>query len=228
MARTYTLLELRTRVRRRADVGDFITDAEIDDYINESYADLFTMLVAAGENYDVSETTISISSATDTYSLPVDFYKIIGVDYKVTSTDQYITLFPFNENERNRTISGASSLPTGTIRVRYATIPDKLTSDSDTVDGIAGWEKYVILDAAIACKDKQEMSTSTLMAQKREMQKKIEEKAMMRDIGTPATITDITKSKAPIQATPLRYRLEGNSIRFVYMDADYLVDPWSV
>ena len=50
MADTVTLLQLRTRARRRADIESFTTrfpDAELDDEINESLARLYSILIAA-------------------------------------------------------------------------------------------------------------------------------------------------------------------------------------
>ena len=49
MARTRTRLELRDEVRQRADMvySDFVSDSEINRYINESISELYDMLIAA-------------------------------------------------------------------------------------------------------------------------------------------------------------------------------------
>ena len=88
-----TLLELRNRSRQRADMvnSKFVTDAELNTYINASYAELYDLLIASrGENYFVLSYNFTTSINQDTYALPADFYKLMGVDF-VTSSTQAIT-----------------------------------------------------------------------------------------------------------------------------------------
>lgn len=62
--------------------------------------------------------------------------------------------------------------------------------DSTSIDGIAGWEEYVIVDAAMKAKIKNEEDISALAMQKEEMKKRIESMAEGRDSGQPFRVSD--------------------------------------
>lgn len=63
-------------------------------------------------------------------------------------------------------------------------------NDATTLEGISGWEDYVILDMAIKAQIKQENDFSGLAAQKAEMRVRIEAMAESRDIGQPMRTSD--------------------------------------
>ena len=103
MARRVSLNELRSQVRYRSDMvnSQFITDAELDDYINSSTAELYDILIQKfGNDYYLSSSTTALVNGTAAYDLPDDFYKLVGVDYQLSSSDS-IALKQFNFNERN-------------------------------------------------------------------------------------------------------------------------------
>ena len=56
---TFTESDLRTRARRRADMENstFVSDAEIQDYLNSSISELHDFMVKSYEDYFVSEQT---------------------------------------------------------------------------------------------------------------------------------------------------------------------------
>jgi hypothetical protein len=84
-----TLLQLKDRSRQRADMenSEFVTDAELTIYINGSIAELHDLLVASyGSDYFLSSTTFSTVAGTESYSLPADFYKLMGVDVQVSGS----------------------------------------------------------------------------------------------------------------------------------------------
>jgi hypothetical protein len=218
MATTVTLSALRSSVRQRADMvnSQFITDAELNGYIQASYYELYDLLVEKyGDNYYVA-TPYSFSTDGTNYqfALPTDFFKLLGVDLQVSSgSGDYVTLHPFTFAERNRyavpnqrSLYGVTNLryklngnnlwlnplPSSgqTVRVWYvprATVP---ATDAATIDGISGWEEYVIVDAAIKCLQKEESDVSVLMAQKAQMRARIESIAANRDAANPATVAD--------------------------------------
>ena len=65
MARTRTRLELRTEVRQRADMvnSDFVTDNEINRYLNESISELYDMLISAkGQEWYIKTLTLNLVS----------------------------------------------------------------------------------------------------------------------------------------------------------------------
>jgi len=64
-------------------------------------------------------------------------------------------------------------------------------SDSTTMEGISGWEEYVVIDAAIKAQIKQESDFQPLMVQKQEMKQRIESMAEGRDIGQAHHVSDV-------------------------------------
>ncbi len=155
------------------------------------------------------------------YPLPSDFYKLMGVDLGLgtqspnNNPNGWLTLKKFMFISRNRHIFGdvqVSSLglsdlkyriegqnlefipqPSSnqTIRLRYIPRPITLLADSDILDGISGWDEYVIVDSAIKAMQKEESDVSILMAQKAALLKRIESAASNRDAGQPEVVSDV-------------------------------------
>jgi len=99
-----SLTELRTLTRQRADMenSQFVTDTELTRYLNNSWGELYNLIVENfNEDYYTTSSTISLSSGTDSYSLPSDFYKLRGVDLVVTSTES-VPLRRYNWSQRTR------------------------------------------------------------------------------------------------------------------------------
>lgn len=213
---TFTLSALRDQIRQRADIvrSQHITDAEINGYINASIRELRDLLIQQfGEDYFVSSSTIAVVAETDTYALPADFFKLLGVDLQQTNSE-WITLKPFMFSERNRyntnimrgvygsdftkyRIQGSSIIfrpvPTSsqTIKVWYVPMFTSLSLDADTWDGFNGWEEYVVIDGTIKCKAKEESTVEIEGAQKGALIKRIEEVAGNRDAGMSFRVADV-------------------------------------
>jgi len=99
-----SLTELRTLTRQRADMenSQFVTDTEVTRYLNNSWGELYSLISDNfNEDYYTTSTTFSLTSGTDSYDLPSDFYKSRGVDLVVTSTES-IPLRRYNWAERTR------------------------------------------------------------------------------------------------------------------------------
>lgn len=226
---TMTLSQLMTAIRQRSDMtpngyvaaltGDnfFVTEPELISYINQSYFELYDLIVAAfGNNYYVqSPYSFTTNGSSYLYPLPDDFYKLLGVDLAVAggTPSSWITLKHFEFNDRNRnsppnfqTFYGQSGLryrlngtniwftPTPanglTIQLWYVPRLTQLTSLSQTADGISGWTEYIIVDGAIKCLQKEESDVSILMAQKQALLLRIEAMAENRDAGPPPRVVD--------------------------------------
>lgn len=76
------------------------------------------------------------------------------------------------------------------VRIWYAPRPKALLLDFDMVDGISGWEQYVVVDAARKALIKEESDVQELVAEKRDLLMRINEAAENRDIGEPETVSD--------------------------------------
>lgn len=212
-----TLATFRQRARERADMvnSKFITDAELNTYINGSLTELYDLLLSSrGENYYIDVYSFTTSSSTDTYPLPNNFYKLMGVDY-VTSTTQAITLKAFRWQERNRfrepfynqriynlmyqiRNNNLVFIPTPNgnqqIKVWYIPRTQELTLDTDTFDGINGFEEYVVVDAAIKMRVKEESSVDELLLAKQKLEERIRSMSSGRDSTEPARVVDTDRS----------------------------------
>jgi hypothetical protein len=207
--RAYTLAEMRTRVRRRTDSehSAFVSDDELNGYISDGYARLIDILTKSGLAYFESTQTITTDGAVE-YNLPADYYGTVGVDYKRDA--QHWTEVPrLQVQERNRfTETGAEwalgyrivgtkirFYPTPAAgreyRHIYVPAPAKLTTDAQTIDGVAGWEKLVELLAARDVLAKEESSTTQVERQILEEIERIEEAAENRELASPHRIVDV-------------------------------------
>ena len=77
---------LRDEARQHADQvnSEFVTDAELNGYLNNSWSELYDILVSKyQDDYFLTSTSITVTSGTSTYSLPSDFYKARGVDLNI-------------------------------------------------------------------------------------------------------------------------------------------------
>jgi hypothetical protein len=214
-----TLGELKTQSRQRADMENstFIGDAELTSMINSSAAELLDLLIGVYEDYNLSSQNVSVVPNTDTYDLPSNFYKLRGVDLVLDANGNAVTLRPFNFGERNNYMF----TPTWNVvglpylryhlqgnRVRFVPIPSttqtvklwfipcltRLVDDGDVLDGVNGYEEYVIIDAAIKMRIKEETDTSELERQKANMIMRINSMAAARDAGEPERVTDNSRS----------------------------------
>lgn len=103
------------------------------------------------------------------------FYGITNLRYRITGSN--IQLVPLASSGQ-------------TFRIQYAPRPLTLMQDTDTIDGVSGYEELIIIDAAIKAMQKEESDCSILMAQKAEMLNEIESAAANRDIGEPECVSD--------------------------------------
>lgn len=125
MSTTMTLAQLRTAVRQRSDQvnSQFISDAELNSYINQSYFELYDILIQKyGDNYYSADPvvfatdgesmqfplpngTLSFTNGRTNeagYIAPA-FYKLLGVDLQLANQVQsFVTIRPFNFSDRNR------------------------------------------------------------------------------------------------------------------------------
>lgn len=214
-----SLSSLRTRVRARADMknSSFVEDDELNQYINSSYQELYDILVASFEDYyTLPAVAFTIASGVNYYTLPSDFYKLRGVDGNLDGSNYY-TLQPFNFADRNNFNQNLGVLnaaqyqnqyrivgdrlyltpednASGTYRLWYIPKATTLANDTDTLDGVNGWEEYIVVDAARKCLAKEESDTSFLVQEKEMLRQRISAMAARRDAGMPKSITDLRES----------------------------------
>lgn len=125
MSTTMTLAQLRTATRQRSDMvnSQFVSDDELNSYINQSYFELYDILIQKyGDNYYSADPVVfATNGQTMQYELPNGvlsftngrtrtagyiapaFYKLLGVDLQLANQyDSFVTIRPFNFSDRNR------------------------------------------------------------------------------------------------------------------------------
>lgn len=106
----------------------------------------------------------------------------------------------------------------GVVQVTQPVVPLFFWTDATTIDGISGWEEYVILGAAIKAQIKQEQPIGELVTLKDAMKKRIEAMAEARDAGQAHHVSDLLSlntSSLSLGGANLKYRLTGSQIQFV-------------
>jgi hypothetical protein len=144
------------------------------------------------------------------------FFKLLGVDLQVQgATNGWLTLKRFPFTERNRftfpnvqlgygrrdmlmyrpigNMLWLTPIPSGgqTIRIFYVPRLSVPTQDTDVIDGVNGWEEYLVIDAAIKALQKEESDVSVLAAQKAAIIARLEAEAENRDAGSPERVADV-------------------------------------
>lgn len=136
------LSQLRTMSRQRADRvnSPFITDSELNVYINQSYFELYDMLVTLYEDYYMAvpallQTTGAsvqqyplpdgitpfVEYLTGNSFIPKPFYKLLGVDCGLANnTNAWVSLHKFDFISRNRYVfPNVTSTYLGVFNLRY-------------------------------------------------------------------------------------------------------------
>jgi len=208
---------LRLAAQQRADRvnSNFVGTAEWNSYINQSYFELYDLLVDAYEDYFMTSTQFTTNGTDNYFTLPTDFYKLLGVDLGLQSSNGRVTLKKYDFIERNRYVfPNLNANFLGVFNLRYRLMGNRLTfiptpsaaqnvtvwyipklsvllQDTDVANGISGWTEYVIVDAAIKALQKEESNEAVqvLFIQKQALIKRIEEAAMNRDAGQGDTIS---------------------------------------
>lgn len=151
-----------------------------------------------------SSGTIGVSDVTDL---------LVGMSVAGSGIPSGATIGSINTS--NNTITLANSI-TATLTQPYVAL--FMWRDDASIDGIAGWEEFIIIDAAIKALIKQERPIDALVLQKNAMKARIEAMAEGRDAGQAHHVSDVISINTPIittGATNLKYRLLGTQIQFI-------------
>lgn len=217
MARTRTMANLIADVRLRAD-NQVFADADITEFINQSIADFTDMLVVNdGASYFQKEVTFTTTANVATVSLASvasDFYKVVGVWWQISSGFAPIKRYSQMESEAIVPSAGwfyngsvwynieagnirfvPTPLTAHTIKLKYIPYAVRIVSGGagDPLDGVNGWEEWVIVDAALKCLEREgadPQELQPLMARRDRKEQRILE-AIERDQSEPARIQDV-------------------------------------
>lgn len=220
MAKNVSGQTLITETQKRADV-EGATDrhprSDILRYVNQGCAELYDLLIEArGAAYyrDATPWSITTTAETTLYtsSYPSDFYRLISVRVSDGTVQQPLIPFTPLEEPGLRTTGVAAYFPTHyemrpngicilpehqagmTITVEHIpAITDLTDSGSSYLDGINGWEEYVVCFAArcIAVKDEEFELVRALDADMARLKARIAKLAPNRDAFRPRRVQDV-------------------------------------
>ena len=199
------------------DPNGFITTANWTSWINSAISHVYRLLVRCyGENYYYATLQYAPVQGQASYPLPDDFYKAIGVDIALDSVgSNWQNALPYQVKQRNMFTQGyvpvavvspwyaryqfqdgninwipANQAPQTAFRINYTPAPPLLAADSDTFDGIAGFEERVVIAAALRAKDKMESDATVLLQRRQDWVKQIEVDGRNRDAAEPLRKVD--------------------------------------
>lgn len=188
MARTVTVSSIISQVRQRADIEnetDRFPDSELATYVSQSWAELYNQLVTQNNDLYLSGFNITLTPGVDTYALPADYYLDRGLDFTAQGYTYSLARWSFEERELYQFVGTYTyGMPTAyrvigtnvvfkptpqssgvTARLWYYPAPVVLNIGS-SVDGIAGFEEFLVADAAIKCLEKDSRQSQSLVDMK--------------------------------------------------------------
>ena len=211
---TITISNTILMARQKSDMENtsFVTDAEIISKLNSAWQKLYNLIIDTSKTYYLTTYPITLTSATE-YSLPVDFWKLLGVDYRDSATAKPRNVWPKQFAERNRrtnywydapmayilkadkiAIIPNTITPTGFIDVHYAAEPVAITTTSQTLHVPPFGEEWLACRVAIEMLAKEESDASIVGAMKEEAERELIASLRMRDIGAPDSAVDVAAS----------------------------------
>jgi hypothetical protein len=218
MARTATRLELQNRAYARGDFAsqtDRFPVTEVQGYINESVADFHDFLIGAwGADYFETDYSLTTSAGTTLYPLPADFYQLLRVEVNSgtsrteclpaqrgerawlrdtqTRHSQYPTRYAVRGSQLELLPSPASAY---SVTLEYVPCSARLTNDASTIDGVNGWDEWVVDDVArkMALKDGDNAFVDRMLQDMGRIEARIRAMAPKRDRGERRVIDVLTR-----------------------------------
>lgn len=212
-----TLLQLRDRVRDRADLEastDRHPDAELTGYINNAARKLYALAHQGGLLRVQSDFEPTITGAAS-YALPSDFLGIIAVwlrkdDYSIRLVwhDAYDRPFegPSVDGIGDFASSYSVALYGGSWQVEFYPVPSSgsflvvyvptytdLSADGDNLDSfinILSWDELIVTDAAIQAKLKDDLPINDLRAERDVLIANIKGQIELRNMSGSHTVRD--------------------------------------
>lgn len=206
-----TLATLRTAFYNRFDEGsqNYIGIPEANALINEGAEHLYNWLISTGENYVFTELQGTLSPTVTDFALPADFFKLLKVF--VVNGGIYTPIprlmldewtgsfgrFGYILIDGYLRFSQSVSRPTATISMWYAPTYTRLVNDTDafSFQYIPGSAEFIINQAVIAARIKEESDTTPLERRQAQITQMIETDFANRDMGRRQHVVDAEQNR---------------------------------
>jgi hypothetical protein len=217
-----TLATMRARAKTLADMtdSDKISTAEWNELLNDGISLLYDVLVSKHENHFEATYVFDVQANVSDYALPVGFMKLLSVNYRASSTDDYLRMFPYElkqetiwENRNSQYYASDDQAPfytlagnyirvlpvpsNGQIRLRYVPVCPILEDDDDSMDSrlMDQWSKFVIWSAVADAKALQEDDPTFAEGKMQQMRQHIERSSLTRDLYQPRVVQDVGNNR---------------------------------
>jgi hypothetical protein len=200
--------------------------AGVNDLVNLALTELYDLLVAArGPEYYATTSTVSIVNGTASYALPATFYQMQGLVLEWGTNDhepvddiaRILDRVPFVNDAiwspwspKAYRLRGLNielvPTPNASVTGRLYFVPAfvDLTSDSQTFDGVNGWEKLVALRVAMELRAIEEMPYGDLEKLYERERARIETMKTEREASQPKRVINVYPER--VQAWPMARR----------------------
>jgi hypothetical protein len=209
MARNVSTADLITRIRARGDVrSNRHPDATLTDWMDESYAELYDLLVSANPDWFMDTDTVSVVSGTASYALPTTLHTLVGVSMPIGSISVPVRRFNYSERTSRQTgptdkqetryrMKGSNIIfkPTpnfsATVTLDFIPVATLIADISGNFDGINGWEEYIVADVCMKAAMSDEEDYRPFATLKASARARIMDMAPTRDSNEPDTVRDV-------------------------------------
>lgn len=205
--------ELMTEIREKADIQntEFVSDDELVRYINSAWRYANAKLTESYEDWNVSSYDFTTVSGTRDYALPADFVRLRKVFYVRdlgTSSEREFPLRRVNwqetdnyvryDNKPNRFMLRGSNIRLFPLvnaahdyRIYYSAAPATVTALSTNIDFQYGIDRFIIWDAVVACKIKDDLDAAEAMAERNMALQDMIGAAETRDASEPTYVQEV-------------------------------------
>jgi hypothetical protein len=211
-----TLLQLRQDARRAVGLtadADAVSDLTLDEYINQSYHELYDLIIDADDGRIFAENATNPPVVGEfSFRLPGDFYRLISCH--VRRGERWIPAERADASEYAELASSVSryhrpkyytrwkittgewfifvfpSPGTESLAVTYFPKPLELSIDSDSLDNPASWLSFVVYGAAIKMLNQLERDPSAQLMELKRLGQRIQDSVSDLDMNSPAFVRD--------------------------------------
>lgn len=213
-------LRTQVRERTGLESSLYPTDAEINTCLDASGAELWGILTTKFTDIGLTKSAFNIVANQADYSFTTlstavtNFFKLRGLDLLVSGSSGYQPMTKWELEERRlydrypnfqagwpRYVyrlngdEGFELTPTppnaGTGRLWYIRTYTPFIDDTSTLNGVNGWEEFVIVDACIKVRAKLDLPIDAFMMQKGALMDRINKEAENLDANKPMRIKQV-------------------------------------
>ena len=212
-----TLKQLREDARRTAGLtadSDAIEDLTLNEYINQSWAELYDLVIDAddGRIFAVNATNPP-SVGEHSFRLPMDFYRLISchvrrgehyVPAERAESSEYATLADNwhslgqpkyyvrrDPNTGEHFIFVFPEPASVSLAITYFPQPKELSADADSLDNPARWLSFVNYATAVKMLNQLERDPSGQLIELKRVGQRIADAVGDLDLNSPAVVRDI-------------------------------------